>query len=378
MKHVSGFTLIELMVVIVIIGIIAAIALPNYVKIKNKAKEAEVKANVHNLQLLVERFAIDNKGNYPAYLIGGDNASLVIPDSIDFNDVPVVTPTPQEDASDPLLREGYVDAYPRNPFVSNSKAVQRFQKDVGDPLRNSFTVSNEAGTRFGPNGNLIGNTLCDPRYVYWSPAHKEVNADVARHTWADIQYEFYDVWEGNQSKPFLPGSFFYKSAGEIIGAPDEQGRRDVIDYNGRRAIIPHNNRDEASFPLSRSMYMLGAWGSSRTKGMDVLGEEPLVIFRYKEQQRRSYAQFAFFFDPMTENYSLPGVGRNDNKIETMAIPAWTRGVNKGHVGPLWGSPFGSSDTGADQLSLGNANGVRDAIVIVLMSGLADGDGQIVK
>ena len=373
-----GFTLIELMVVIVIIGIIAAIALPSYNKIKAKAKEAEVKAGIHNIQLTVERFAVDNEGSYPAYLIGGDNASLVIPDAVDFENVPVVTQTDPNLASDPLIREGYVEAYPSNPFVSNGKSVHRFQKGVGDPLRNAFTSSNIAGTRFGPQGNLMGNTLCDPRYIYWIPVRERDEQSQAHHTWADIQYEFYDVWDGNESRPFLPGSFFYKSMGTIIGSPDKEGRRDVIDVNGKKAILPHNNRDDVTLPVDRSMYMLGGWGSSRTKGQDVLGEEPMVIFPYKEQPRARPVNMTFFFDPLSHNYDMPSVGRHDNKIEIMGISPWTRGVNKGHVGPLWGSPFGASYKGTDQVSMGNGNGVRDAIILVLMSGTADGEGQIIR
>ncbi|MEJ2356217.1 MAG: prepilin-type N-terminal cleavage/methylation domain-containing protein, partial [candidate division WOR-3 bacterium] len=47
----EGFTLIELMVVVVIIGILSAIAIPNFVRIVNQAKEAEVKSNMHTVQL---------------------------------------------------------------------------------------------------------------------------------------------------------------------------------------------------------------------------------------------------------------------------------------------------------------------------------------
>lgn len=59
--HQKGFTLIELMIVIAVIGIIASIALPSYTGYIKKGKAAEATSNLADLRIKAEQYFQDNR-----------------------------------------------------------------------------------------------------------------------------------------------------------------------------------------------------------------------------------------------------------------------------------------------------------------------------
>ena len=60
----EGFTLVELLVVMLILGLLAAIAIPSFFNQRDKAKDADAKAATRTAQTAMETYATDNGGSY--------------------------------------------------------------------------------------------------------------------------------------------------------------------------------------------------------------------------------------------------------------------------------------------------------------------------
>lgn len=82
MKHrKTWFTLIELVVVIVVVGLLAAVVIPNIGSQQKMAERSAIESNINSLQTSSDLYAMDEDGRFPAK----ESPILGRPEPLDFD-----------------------------------------------------------------------------------------------------------------------------------------------------------------------------------------------------------------------------------------------------------------------------------------------------
>lgn len=113
-----GFTLIELMIVVSIVGILATIAVPSYQSSLAKAREAVLRQDLFTLRELLDHHRAD-KGKYPPSLEG-------------------------------LVTAGYLRALPKDPFTNSSSSWQQIIEPTEGGIFDVYSGSDLVGTNGTP------------------------------------------------------------------------------------------------------------------------------------------------------------------------------------------------------------------------------------
>ena len=91
----GGFTLVELLVVMLILGLLAAIAIPSFFNQRDKARDADAKSAARTAQTAIETYATDNGSD--GYLNAGPDDLVAIEETLSEWGTDLTVPTATED-----------------------------------------------------------------------------------------------------------------------------------------------------------------------------------------------------------------------------------------------------------------------------------------
>lgn len=116
-KKYRGFTLIELLIVVAIIAILAAIAVPNFLEAQTRSKVSRAQADMRTLATAIEAYRVDNN-NYPMGVVDNVLAPMFNPANVQFTVIARLT-TPI----------AYITTYPEDAFQGDYRS-----NPILDPL----------------------------------------------------------------------------------------------------------------------------------------------------------------------------------------------------------------------------------------------------
>lgn len=146
----SGFTLVELLIVIAIIGILSTLLMTNFIGIRQRARDAQRKADVRQIQSALELYRADN-GSYPA--------------AVGANGLTTTCPTPQSFANGGTT---YMAQVPCDPLgASYYHGGNYFYKQITNGYELGTCLENKADNDYY-SGNFDGadNTTCTSGHYY--------------------------------------------------------------------------------------------------------------------------------------------------------------------------------------------------------------------
>ncbi len=139
---VKAFTLIEIMVVVVLLGILAAIVVPQMTGASNEAREAALLTDLRMVRTQIELYKLQHEGMYPGYVVSGGTISEW--SGTQF----VLQMAGTTDKTGDLNGTGsgpYLERFPLNPYVASPSAAASVKEGSPDGVG--------AGWVFDPDAN---------------------------------------------------------------------------------------------------------------------------------------------------------------------------------------------------------------------------------